>query len=120
MIAAPHLDKAYQYLLILLAFIFPLTVFGGNLIIVIIVLMWLLSGNYQSKLRQIISSKLMIASIIFFGIHALGLIWTEDILWGLHILHKMWYFLLLFPVLYTIVKKEYINKNKNISQMFQK
>ena len=26
---------------------------------------------------------------------------------GFHILHKMWYFLLLLPVLYTIVNKEY-------------
>ena len=103
-----NLDKTYQYLLITLAFLFPLTVFGGNLIIVIIVLIWLLSGNYKSKYSEIADSKLMIASIGFFGIHVIGLIWTEDILWGLHILHKMWYFLLLFPVLYTIVKKEYI------------
>ena len=35
--------------------------------------------------------------------------WTNDIEWGLHILHKMWYFIGLFPILYTIVRKEYIN-----------
>ncbi|MDB4099106.1 O-antigen ligase family protein [Candidatus Thioglobus sp.] len=103
-----NLDRTYQYLLIALAFVFPLTVFGGNLIIVIISLIWLFSANYKNKFKEIISSKLMIASIIFFLIHALGLIWTEDISWGLHILHKMWYFLLFFPILYTIVKKEYI------------
>tara|TARA_B100000795_G_scaffold268928_1_gene256922 strand:- start:1684 stop:2820 length:1137 start_codon:yes stop_codon:yes gene_type:complete len=86
----------------------PLTVFGANLIIVIICLIWLFSGNYRSKFNQIIDSKLMIASIVFYGIHVLGLLWTEDMSWGLHILHKMWYFLLLFPILFTIVKKEYI------------
>ena len=103
-----NLNKTYQYLLIILAFLMPLTVFGANLIIVIICLIWLFSGNYYSKFNQIIDSKLMIASIVFFGIHVLGMIWTEDISWGLHILNKMWYFLLLFPILFTIVKKQYV------------
>ena len=49
----------------------------------------------------------MIASIVFYCIHVIGILWTEDLQWGLHILHKMWYFLLLLPVLFTIVNKEY-------------
>ena len=48
------------------------------------------------------------ASIIFFSLHVLGLLWTEDIVWGLNIVHKMWYFLLLFPILHSIVKRENI------------
>ena len=103
-----NLDKTYQYLLIALAFLLPLTVFGGNLIIALIVLLWLFSGDYKAKYNQIMSSKLMIASILFFSMHILGLLWTEDLVWGLHILHKMWDFVLIFPILYTIVKKEYI------------
>ncbi len=102
------LDKIYQYLLIILAFLMPLTVFGGNLIIVIICFLWLFSGNYKSKFNQIINNKLMIASIVFFCLHVVGLLWTEDLSWGLHIVHKMWYFLLLIPVLFTIVRKDYI------------
>jgi len=103
-----NLDRAYQYLLITLAFLLPLTVFGGNLIIVIITILWLLSGGYKSKLVEIFSNKLLCASIAFFFLHVLGLIWTEDLSWGLHIVHKMWYFLLLFPIFFTIVKKDYI------------
>ena len=103
-----NLDKTFQFLLIILAFLMPLTVFGGNLIIVIICFLWLFSGNYKSKFNQIINNKLMIASILFFFIHVVGLIWTEDLLWGLHIVHKMWYFIGLFPILYTIVRKDYI------------
>ena len=108
MIRIPELDKVYQYLLIILAFLMPLTVFGANLIIVIIVFLWFLTGNYKLKFYQIFDNKLMVASIVFFAIHVIALLWTEDILWGLHIVHKMWYFLLLLPILYTIVKKEYI------------
>ena len=104
-----NLDKTYQYLLISLAFLIPLTVSGANTIIVIICLFWLFSGDYKLKYNQIFSSKLMVASIIFFSIHAVSLIWSEDLLWGLHILHKMWYFFLFFPILFTIVQKKYIN-----------
>ena len=103
-----NLDKTYQLLLIILAFLMPLTVFGGNLIIVIICTLWLFSGNYKTKYYQIINNKLMLASILFFCFHVLGLIWTEDLSWGLHIVHKMCYFLLLLPILFTIVKKENI------------
>ena len=102
------LEKCYKYLLVSLAFLMPLTVFGANLVIVIITLLWLFSGDYKSKYLQIISNKFLIASIIFFSLHVAGLLWTEDISWGLVIVHKMWYFLLLLPVLYSIVKKEYI------------
>ena len=104
-----NLDKTFQFLLIILAFLMPLTVFGGNLIIVIICILWLFSGNYKSKFDQIINNKLMLASIVFFCLHVIGLLWTEDLAWGLHIVHKMWYFIGLFPILYTIVRKDYIN-----------
>ena len=52
----------------------------------------------------------MLASIAFFCMHILGLAWTEDLEWGLHIVHKMWYFIGLLPILFTIVRKEYITK----------
>ena len=103
-----NLEKTYQYLLILLAFLMPLTVFGANMIVVFISFIWLLSGNYKNKFDLIISSKLLLASILFFVLHLFGLLWTEDLSWGFHIAHKMWYFLLFFPILYSIVRKKYI------------
>ena len=102
------LDKIYQSLLICLAFLMPISVFGANLIIVSIVLIWLLSGQYKAKFNQIINSKFLIASMLFYCLHILGLLWTEDLSWGLKILHKMWYFILLLPILYTIVDKKNI------------
>lgn len=103
-----NLDKTYQYLLITLAFLMPLTVSLANLVIVFIVLIWMSSGNYKTKLSQIFNSKFLMSSIVFYSIHLFGMLWTEDLEWGFHILHKMWYFLLLLPILYTIVQKEYI------------
>jgi O-antigen ligase len=105
-----NLEKIYQFLLLALAFLMPLTVFGGNLIIVIIVLLWLFSGNYKNKYNSILKSKFLLASIVFFCLHIVGLLWTNDLEWGVHIVHKMWYFLLLLPVLNSIVTKENISK----------
>jgi O-antigen ligase len=102
------LNKIYQFLLIILAFLMPLTVFGANLIIVIICFIWLFSGNYKYKFSQIIKNPLMVVSILFFAIHVLGLLWTTDLGWGFHIVHKMWYFFLFLPILFTIVKKDYV------------
>ena len=102
------LEKTYQYLLIALGFLLPLTVFGANLVIFVIVVLWLVSGNYKSKLSQIFDNKILVCSILFFMLHLIGLLWTEDLDWGIHIVHKMWYFLLLFPILYSIVQKKYI------------
>ena len=81
------LEKTYQYLLIALAFLMPLTVSGANSIIVIICFLWVFSGDYKAKYNQIISSKLMIASIAFYCLHVIGMLWTEDLQWGLHMLH---------------------------------
>lgn len=103
-----NLEKTYHYLLMILAFLMPITVFGANLIITILVLIWIFSGNLKTKLNTILSNRFLVASIIFFSLHLFGLIWTEDLKWGLHIVHKMWYFLALLPILYTLMKKENI------------
>lgn len=110
MLSSFNLEKTNQILLIALAFLMPLTVFGGNLIIFFIVVLWLLSGNYKNKFNSIVKSKILLASIIFFCLHVVGLLWTDDLEWGVHIVHKMWYFFLLLPILYTIVIKENIPK----------
>jgi O-antigen ligase len=108
MLRSLNIDRTYQFLLIALAFLLPLTVFGANSIIVLICILWLFSGNYKYKFNQLINNKLILASIVFFSLHVLGLLWTEDLSWGLHMVHKMWYFIGLFPILYTIVRKDYI------------
>ncbi len=58
----------------------------------------------------IISNKFIVACLIFFFLHVLGLLWTEDLAWGFHIVHKMWYFIGLLPILYTIVRKNDVSK----------
>jgi len=108
MIKQIEIDKCYQFLLVTLAFLLPLTVAGANITIGVIGVLWFFSGDYNNKLNSILSNKLSVASIIFFFVHVLGLYWTEDMSWGLHMVKKMWHFLLLLPILLTITKREYV------------
>jgi len=103
-----NIDKTYQYLLISLAFLLPLTVAGGNFVMGLIVLIWLTSGDYSKKLTQIKNNKLAVASLVFFVVHVFGLLWTSDMSWGLHIVGKMQDFFIFLPILLTITKKENI------------
>jgi O-antigen ligase len=103
-----NLEKTYQYLLVVLAFLMPISVSLANTVIVCIVLLWFFSGDYKAKFSQIISNKVLIASLVFYSTHIIGMLWTDNLEWGFHILHKMWYFLILLPILLTIVKKDYV------------
>jgi len=99
-------DRIYQYLFIAAFFLLPLTVVGNNIVIWLIALLWLFSGDYSNKLQKIKNNKLALASIVFFCIHILGLLWTENIEWGLEILRKMLPFLFILPIFLTITRKE--------------
>jgi len=103
-----ELRQVYQYLLISLAFLMPITVFGANLVIVIICLLWLCSGDYKVKVLEILNNKILIASVLFFALHVFGLLWTDDLNRGYEIVHKMWYFGLLLPILFSITEQKYI------------
>ena len=102
------LDRIYQYLIIAAFFLLPLTVSGNNIAIWLIVIIFFTSGDYKNKIKKILSNKLAIVSILFFTVHIIGLLWTEDILWGLEISRKMLPFFFVLPVFLTITRKDNI------------
>ncbi len=103
---ASSLDRVYQYLLIAAFFLLPLTVSGNNIAIWLVVILWLCSGGYSNKLKSILDNKLALASILFFLAHIIGLIWTEDTVWGLEITRKMIPFLFVLPIFLTLTRKD--------------
>ncbi|ASC94269.1 hypothetical protein Sdiek2_2262 [Sulfurospirillum diekertiae] len=97
-----------SYLLILLGFTFPLSVSIGTAVIGCIMLLWLVEGKFKEKFTIIQHNKITYAFLAFFMIHLIGLLWSEDLKWGLHIVSKEWRMLL--PLIFiTIVKKEHIS-----------
>ena len=102
------IDRIYQYLFIGSIFLLPLTVLGNNIFMWITVILWLCSGDYLNKILALKENKLVLASVVFFALHLLALLWTEDLLWGLEMIRKMLTFFLVLPIFLTISRKENI------------
>ena len=100
------IDRTYQYLLIAAFFFLPITVLGNNIAIWVIVILWFFSGNYREKFQQIKNHSLALASILFFLIHILALIWTENLDWGFEMIRKMLPFLFVLPAFLSICRIE--------------
>jgi len=95
------------YLLILFAFILPLSVALTNVIAGIIILLWILRGTFKEDFIELKTNKVVLAVIAFYVLHILGLFWTDDFQWGIHILKKETKFLLL-PIMMLFVRYEHI------------
>jgi len=93
-------------LLVLFAFALPLSTSAGSILAILLVLTWLISGKMDIKFREIFHNPIAIAVLLYILLHITGLLWTEDLNFGLEIIKKQWK-LLLFPVFLTIVKKEH-------------
>jgi len=100
-------DQLIQYLLIALGFFLPLSVALGNVLIVMIIVVFAFSGELSSKnLLKIINNKIILAGLLFYLGHVIGMIWTENIAWGMVILRKMIDFLVFLPILWLVTKRE--------------
>jgi len=100
------LDKYFQYLIVGLFFTSTLSLTFSKLFSILIILFWFFSGQYKAKLSAILNNNLALASIAFFTWQVIGLAWTENFEWGIRILIKTIEFLILIPILLTIVRYE--------------
>jgi O-antigen ligase len=94
-------------LLILFAFALPLSTSVTSVLAILLILVWVASDNLGKKLTHIFHNPLAIAVLVYIGLHAIGLLWSEDLNCGTDLLIKQWK-LLLFPVFLTLVKKDQI------------
>ena len=101
------IDNINSYLLILVAFFLPLTVFGGNLFAVLIFLLWLIKADFKSDFHRLKNNKLIIAVFLYLLLHVIALLWTADMESGLHTLRKQLKFLFI-PIFMLFVKREHV------------
>lgn len=102
-----NISNINSYLIILLGAIFPLSVSFGTILIALIFILWLYEGKFLQKYIIIKNNPIIYPFLAFFIIHMIGLLWTENLQWGFHIIGKEWRILLLV-IFITIVKKEHI------------
>ena len=97
-----------SYTLIGLIFSIPFSTSLSSILAAVILAGWLLKGDFKRDWDQIRSSQLVIACLIFVGLHLVGLLWTSDLTHGLAVLKKQWKFLLI-PIAMSCVKREHVN-----------
>ncbi|MFP5212024.1 MAG: O-antigen ligase family protein, partial [Acidobacteriota bacterium] len=98
-----------SHALVALAFIFPFSVSASSALSGLLIALWILEGDFKAKFEAIRSNRITIAFLLFFALHLVGMLWTEDVKWGLHTLAKYWK-LLLVPVVLTTARKEHLRR----------
>jgi O-antigen ligase len=107
MIKKYEIGKINSYLLILLGFLLPITVAGANIAVALIVILWIVEGDFKRKYLELKDNKVVLASLAFVLMHIIALLWSDDIKWGLNIIKKEAIFLVL-PILMSVVRKEHM------------
>ncbi len=102
-----NIPNINDYLVILVGFLLPLSIAISIITLGLIVSLWLYEGNFYKKYKIIRRNRIVYAFLSFFIINVIGLLWTQDLQWGFHIVNKEWR-MLLPVILITIVKKEHI------------
>jgi hypothetical protein len=76
--------KVYHFLLIILAAALPLSVFTTSVVQFLLVLNWIVEGNFAMKWERLKRSRALQVFLLFFLLHAAGIAWSTDMPYGLH------------------------------------
>jgi|GEM_PF-316587 len=96
-----------SWLLCLLAFSFIMSIAIGSAIMTLILLLWLIEGDFTAKFQRIKYHPLTWAILAFIVLHFVGLLWTSD--WdGARFVLKKEIKYLMVPVLMTVVRPAHI------------
>jgi len=98
-----------HYLLLLFAFSLPYGPVINNIITGLIVLLWLLEGDFKRKYHQVKKNPIVIWGTLYVLVNLIALLWSSDIHWGVHMFGKSAKFLLI-PLFMTIIEKKYIKQ----------
>ncbi len=104
-----YLTKLNAYFLIGLLFLIPITTGGSSILSVIILISWLLIADFKNNWELIRGNPVAMTSLCIFGLHIVGLLWTEDMMWGLQVLKKSVKFLFI-PIFMLYTREEDINR----------
>jgi len=100
-------ERVNSYLIIALIFFIPFSTAAGSILSAVILLLWLVHGEFREQYKSLKNNKVAIVSLMIVAMHIIGLLWTSDLDWGLHMLRKQWKFLMI-PIFMLYVKKEHM------------
>ena len=102
-----NLSRINSYIFGLYGLFISTSVSISSFLAYLMLLIFLIEGNYKEKFSHIKSNPFVYAIIAFVVLHFLGLLWTEDFEGAKNILKREWK--LLFIILFMlIVQKEHV------------
>ncbi|RXJ69155.1 hypothetical protein CRV08_03850 [Halarcobacter ebronensis] len=102
-------EKILNYLIIFFAFCLPISKAGVSLAEVLLILFWIIEGDFKRKFIQIWNCRVVILLFCFLLLSFISILWSSDKVFALSYLSKYWHFLVI-PVIFTSLKIEYIEK----------
>jgi O-antigen ligase len=102
-----NLSKTGTYLIIVFGLLMPLSTAAGTALAIAIIICFLLHENLKEQVKRFRKNQIVMALAAFFMLHVAGLLWTHDVVWGLHMINKQWR-LLLVPMIMVYVRREHI------------
>ena len=103
-----QLKDINSYILVLIAFFIPLTVAIPSILSGILIIIWLVLGNFKEDWYSVRENKVVLAVLIFTLLHIIGLLWSSSLEFGLIYTIKKESRLLLIPLFMLFVQKEHI------------
>ena len=102
-------NQYINVLIVTYAFILPLSRAGVVFFSMLLIILWVLEGNFKTKYLLLRNSKIILALLSFIIFNVVSLFWTNDLVNAYDYIEKYWYFSPLLVML-TSIKKEYIPK----------
>jgi len=96
-----------SYLLAAVFFTIPIHVSPAYIITAIIFLLWLIEGRLAEKWTKLCRNPLVWVFLIYFLIPFISLFWSQDLVWGVK-MAKRGFFFFLFPLYLSVVRKDHV------------
>ena len=98
-----------NYLILLYAFCLPISRAGVSLSVILIFLFWIFQANFKRKFYEIKQNYFILLIFIFIIYSFIAILWSSDKIFAIEYVKKYYHFLII-PIIFTSLKKEYIDK----------
>ncbi|MGB5868376.1 MAG: O-antigen ligase family protein [Arcobacteraceae bacterium] len=100
-------NKLINMLFIGYAFCLPISKAGVNLFEILVIIIWLLEGNWNKKIKLLKQNLLSISILLLISVSLISVFWSVDTEYALNYIAKYRHFLIIL-IMFTSLKKEYI------------
>jgi O-antigen ligase len=104
-------NKLYEFAnILIIAFGFFMTIDYSitKKIGILLIILWIITGDYKEKLKKIFSNKVVISFLLFLFLCLVGMLWTQNLEAGFYLFKKRPILFLIAPIIVSMYKKEYL------------